>query len=255
MRTWGSIAGGGRPVYPDYCIRRAVTRALRDDLLECLHTHGPGWPQSYRGRAALGPPGLAPARTRPTSSACDGVAGAQGWALQHLCMRWISHLYDFWSKSRCKSERAKTVKLQQQILSLSGLKNQSREFGASTATGEHVGNPGEDTARTGEGPLCITRPTSLLTAERHRHSPGYSGPAKTERAERGRELSTLQETRHLKLEFSRRHRLLNNENKHSLQTQEKIQGPCDTNKVWDRIQKSKIHEETGKQNNPKYACA
>ena len=170
-------------------------------------------------------------------------------------MRWISHLYDFWSKSRCKSERAKTVKLQQQILSLSGLKNQSREFGASTATGEHVGNPGEDTARTGEGPLCITRPTSLLTAERHRHSPGYSGPAKTERAERGRELSTLQETRHLKLEFSRRHRLLNNENKHSLQTQEKIQGPCDTNKVWDRIQKSKIHEETGKQNNPKYACA
>lgn len=31
MRTWGSIAGGGRPVYPDYCVHRAGTRALRDD--------------------------------------------------------------------------------------------------------------------------------------------------------------------------------------------------------------------------------
>lgn len=152
----------GRP-----CETKKGAHSLWPDSLECLHTHGPGWPRSYRWSAALGPPGHAPARTRSTSSACAdrrqcdgvaGVAGAQGWALQHLCMRWISHLYDFWSKSRCKSETAKTVKLQQQILSLSGLKNQSVEFGASTATGEHVGNPGEDTARTGEGPLCILSP-------------------------------------------------------------------------------------------------
>ena len=35
------------------------------------------------------------------------------------------------------------------------MKNQRNEFGASTPTGEYVGNPGEDTARTEEGPLCM----------------------------------------------------------------------------------------------------
>ena len=70
-------------------------------------------------------------------------------------MRWISHLYDFWSKSRSKSETSRAAKLQQKILSLSGMKNQRNEFGASTPTGEYVGNPGEDTARTEEGPLCM----------------------------------------------------------------------------------------------------
>ena len=35
------------------------------------------------------------------------------------------------------------------------MKNQRNEFGESTPTGEYVGNPGEDTAKTGEGPLCM----------------------------------------------------------------------------------------------------
>ena len=69
-------------------------------------------------------------------------------------MRWISHLYDFWSKSRCKSETAKTVKLQQQILSLSGLKNQSKEFGQA----QPLENMWEILERTQPGPekvLCV----------------------------------------------------------------------------------------------------
>lgn len=144
----------------------------------------------------------------------------------------LPFIYDFWSKSRSKSETSRAAKLQQQIFSLSGMKNQHNEFGASTPTGEYVGNPGEDTARTGEGPLCVNSahvsadPWMAQTQGRLKwscwdYTPGCEPPLQ----EAGSEVSV-----------SHTHCLLSKDSKYSLETQKKTQSPYDITLTKHRIE-------------------
>lgn len=116
---WGrdSVIGGGRPVYPDYSVRRAGRRDLRDNpvrprkgptdsgqkYLGLCSTHGPGWPPVLSVKHRPGPPGQAPAWTVPlVLCLCQQTSALMAsLELQHLChlRSWLT--LEVWRSGLC----------------------------------------------------------------------------------------------------------------------------------------------------------